>query len=251
MAEGRIRVLGVGFDSLSASEGAERAFELCVRRGDVASVAVTPNPLMIMNAQENEQLRVALESAELSLADGVGVISAARRLSLDLPERVTGIDTVLSVLEKLSASSGSVFLLGARPGVAEEAERRLSAMYPGVLVLGARDGYFEDGSEREREIISAIKNAHPDLLILCLGSPRQEVWAHAHRGELSGTGLVFCLGGTLDVLAGVRHRAPKLFIRLRLEWLWRMMIEPRRFRAIPALVRFFMLTRGKRGKREE
>lgn len=249
MEESRINILGVGIDALTENEAVERAFALCRCRRREAAVAVTPNPVIIMNARRDEVLSEAVAKAELSLGDGVGVVSAARRLGTPLPMRVTGIDTAIALFERLDAASGSIFLLGAREGVALGAAQRLEMTYPHLRVVGTADGYFADGSEREREILKSIEAASPDLLVLCLGSPRQEIWAHSHRGELSSVGLVFCLGGVLDVLGGRIRRAPRVFIRLHLEWLWRMLREPKRFAAIPTLVRFRLLT-GAKGRKE-
>ena len=240
----RISILNISFDSTTANEASEKIFAACKNKNEFPLTTVTPNPTMVMTAQENEKLFSALSSADLSLADGVGIISAARRMGTPLPERVTGIDTAYSVLEKLAEIGGSVYLLGAKPGVAEKASAELTEKLPSLRVVGTHDGYFES----DAEIIKDITEKSPDLLAVCLGSPRQEIWAHENKEKLAGVGAVMCLGGALDVWSGNIKRAPKLFIKLRLEWLWRMLCEPIRMKNLPLMIKFRRLTRKSRQK---
>ena len=240
----RINILKISFDSTTASEASERILTACQNKNELPLTVVTPNPIMVMNAQKNEELFSALLSSDLSLADGVGIISAARRMGTPLPERVTGIDTAYSVLEKLAEVGGSVYLLGAKPGVAEKASAELTEKLPSLRIVGTHDGYFES----DAEIIKDISEKSPDLLAVCLGSPRQEIWAHENKEKLAGVGTVMCLGGALDVWSGKIKRAPKLFISLHLEWLWRMLCEPKRMKKLPLMIKFRHLTRKSRQK---
>ena len=194
---------------------------------------------MVMNAQKSKELFTALTASDLSLADGVGIISAAKRMGTSLPERVTGIDTAYSVIKKLAEVSGSIYLLGAKPGVAEKAAANLTQNFPTLKIVGTHHGYFDS----DEEIISDIKEKAPDLLAVCLGSPRQEIWVHRNKEKLSGVGTILCLGGALDVWSGNIKRAPSLFIKLRLEWLWRMLLEPKRMKELPKMIKFRILTR--------
>lgn len=237
-----ISILGVAFDAVNKDEASERIFSACKNKSGTPFTVVTPNPIMVMNAQKNDALFSALSSADLSLADGVGIISAAKRMGAPLPERVTGIDTAYSVLERFNDVGGSIYLLGAKPGVAEEAAKRLTERLPSLRVVGTHHGYFDgDG-----EIIKEISEKSPDLLAVCLGSPRQEIWVHQNKDKLSSVGAILCLGGALDVWSGNIKRAPAMFINLRLEWLWRMLCEPKRMRELPKMVRFRYLTRKSR-----
>jgi len=240
----RIDILNIHFDSVTANEASDRIFSECKNKKALPFTVVTPNPIMVMNAQKNKNLFAALQNADLSLADGIGVISAAKRMGTPLPERVTGIDTGCAVLEKLAEIGGSVYLLGAKPGVAEQASKRLTDRLPTLRVVGAHHGYFDD----DEVIISDIINKSPDLLIVCLGSPRQEIWAHENKKKLAGAGAVICLGGALDVWSGSIERAPAIFIKMHLEWLWRMMREPKRFSSLPSMVKFRCLTQKSRQK---
>ena len=234
----KIKVLGVSFDAVNKKEASAQISSAIQNKNKIPFTAVTPNPIMVMNSQNNEALFSALSSADLSLADGVGIISAAKRMGKPLPERVTGIDTVYSVLQNLAEVAGSVYLFGAKPGVAEKAAERLTADLTGLRVVGTHHGYFED----DAEIIKDISEKAPDLLIVCLGSPRQEIWVHQNKEKLSGVGAVMCLGGVLDVWSGNIKRAPSFFIKMHLEWLWRMLLEPKRMKELPKMLKFRILT---------
>ena len=120
----------------------------------------------------------------------------------------------------------------------------MTEKFPSLKVVGTHHGYFEDCAE----IIKDIAEKSPDLLAVCLGSPRQEVWVYENRKNLAGVGAVLCLGGALDVWSGNIRRAPKLFIKIRLEWLWRMKCEPKRFAALTKMLKFRYLTRKSRQK---
>ena len=240
----RIKILDIGFDRTTLCEASERIFTAIQNKGDVPFTVVTPNPIMVMTAREGKELFSALSSTDLSLADGIGIISAANRLGTPLPERVTGIDTGYDVLKKLAEIGGSVYLLGAKLGVAEKATEKVTEKLPGLRVVSTHHGYFDS----EKEIITNIKEKKPDLLIVCLGSPRQEIWVYENKEMLSGVGAIMCLGGALDVWAGNVKRAPTLFIKLRLEWLWRMICEPKRMKNLPLMFKFQCLTRKSRQK---
>ena len=240
----KVSILGVNFNIVNRTEASEIIFTACKNKNEYPLTVVTPNPIMVMTALENEKLRSALEDADLSLADGVGIISAANRLGTPLPERVTGIDTGYDVLKKLAEIGGSVYLLGAKPGVAEKATEKLTEKLPGLRVVSTHHGYFDSN----KEIITNIKEKNPDLLIVCLGSPRQEIWVYENKRMLSGVGAIMCLGGALDVWAGCIKRAPALFIKMRLEWLWRMICEPKRMKNLPLMFKFQCLTRKSRQK---
>lgn len=234
----KISILGVSFNVIDKNEASKRIFTACENKRERPFSVVTPNPIMVMNSQNNEALFSALSSADLSLADGVGIISAAKRMGTPLPERVTGIDTAYSVLQKLAEIAGSVYLFGAKPGVAELAAEKLIDQFPSLNIVGTHHGYFD----KDEEIISDIKQKSPDLLIVCLGSPRQEIWAHENKKKLSGVGVIMCLGGALDVWSGNIKRAPSFFIKLHLEWLWRMLCEPNRMKELPKMLKFRILT---------
>ena len=235
-------ILGIQFNNITLREAAEIIFSACKSNNVRPFTVVTPNPIMVMNAQDNDDLYSALTYADLSLADGIGIISAAKRMGTPLPERATGIDTAYSVLERLAGIGGRIYLLGGKPGIAEKAGMVIKEHLPGLSIVGTHHGYFDD----DIELIKDIAEKSPDLLAVCLGSPRQEIWVYQYKEKLSGVGAVMCLGGALDVWSGTIARAPKIFIKLRLEWLWRILREPKRFKELPKMIKFRHLTRKSR-----
>lgn len=217
----RTDILGVGFDDLTLDEAAEAGAALV--EGGGFHYAVTPNPEFLLAAQHDEPFRQALLGADLVLADGVGVTYAAKILGRPLKGRVPGIEFAQRLAAWMAAHGKRLFLLGAKPGVAELAAANLKAAYPGLIVCGTHDGYFqEDGP-----VVKAIQESAADVVFVCLGAPKQELWM-VRNGPAAGARLMVGLGGSLDVFAGVVERAPEGFQKLGLEWLYRLMKEPRR-----------------------
>lgn len=229
----RIDVLGVSFDDLTMDEAVEIALGFMQERR--ACYACTPNPEIVMAAKGDAALRAALSGAELVLADGVGITKAAAMLGTPLKSRVPGIDFASNVISRLAQRGGSVYLLGAKPLVAEAAADKLTQTYAGIVIAGTNDGYFTD----DAPVIEKINAASPDFLMVCLGSPKQELWMSANAGRLS-CGLMAGLGGSLDVLAGNVQRAPETWRRLGLEWLYRVIKEPKRLGRVMKLPAFVL-----------
>lgn len=229
----RIDVLGVSFDDLTMDEAVEIALGFMQERR--ACYACTPNPEIVMAAKGDAALRAALSGAELVLADGVGITKAAAMLGTPLKSRVPGIDFASNVISRLAERGGSVYLLGAKPLVAEAAAEKLTQTYAGIVIAGTNDGYFTD----DAPVIEKINAASPDFLMVCLGSPKQELWMSANAGRLS-CGLMAGLGGSLDVLAGNVQRAPETWRRLGLEWLYRVIKEPKRLGRVMKLPAFVL-----------
>lgn len=219
--ENRIEVLGVGFDNLDMREAVDAALTLIDEHS--AAYIVTPNPEIVMLSRKDESLASSLKDASLVIADGVGIVYGAKILGTPLKARLPGIDFAGSLMQELSKKNGRVYLFGAKPGVAEMAAKTLSDAYPGLLICGTQNGYFSD----DTKIIEDINAAKPDLLLVCLGAPKQELWMQMNASGLD-VGLMIGLGGSLDVFAGVLQRAPDRWCKLGLEWLYRLIKEPRR-----------------------
>ncbi len=217
----RVDVLGVSFDNITPEEAVDRACAMLEE--DRPHLAATPNPEMIQRAEKDPAFAKVLSEADLVLPDGIGVIYAARILGRPLKGRVTGVDFASALMERLAGTDRRLFLLGAKPGVAEEAARRLAARYPGLDICGTHDGYFQD----DAPVVEAIRASRADVVFVCLGFPKQEMWAAAHGAE-AGAKLYVGLGGSLDVFAGKVERAPEKMQKLGLEWLYRLYKEPSR-----------------------
>ncbi|MBQ6403399.1 MAG: WecB/TagA/CpsF family glycosyltransferase [Oscillospiraceae bacterium] len=232
----RVEVCGIEFDDLSIREAVEKALWLMEEARSV--IAVTPNAEIVLEAQRNRALRAVIRSAELVLADGTGVLQASRLQGKPLHHRVPGIDFCSALLARMAELGQRVFLLGGVEGVAEEAGERLSARYPGLVIAGTHNGYFD--AEESYELIEQINAAAPDLLIVCLGSPKQEIWMKRCQERLL-VGMMIGLGGTLDVYAGRVKRAPERWRSLGLEWLYRLLHEPKRLRRVLRLPAIYAL----------
>ena len=218
----RTDVLGVGFDDLTLAEAAQAGAALV--EGEGFHYAVTPHPEFILAARKDPAFRQVLLDADLVLADGVGVIHSAKILGRPLKGKVPGIDFAQRLIAWMAKNGKRLFLLGAKPGVAELAAANLKSKYPGLIVCGTHDGYFKE----DAPVVEAIRAAAADVVFVCLGAPKQEFWM-AENGPASGAHLMVGLGGSLDVFAGVVDRAPEGFQKLGLEWLYRLMKEPKRF----------------------
>lgn len=238
----RIKVLDVPFDNVTMADAVKIAMEAIHNRK--ASYVVTPNPEIVMLARENNELKDTIENAELVLPDGIGIIYGGKILGTPLQERVPGIDFASCVMQQLAEKKGSVYLLGAKPGVAEQAGVNLKNRFQGLRVLGAHDGYFTD----DAPIIEEINCLKPDLLLVCLGVPKQELWMRDHAKCLD-VGLMAGLGGSLDVFAGVVQRAPVFWQKMGLEWLYRLLKEPSRLGRMMKLPQFLLCVIKERVKK--
>lgn len=181
----------------------------------------TPNPKLLTFAAKDKALRRTLNRADLSLADGVGVSLAARLTGQGKLPRCPGADYALLLAKAAGRRQKRIFLLGGTPGVAQEAGKALLAQCPGLILAGTADGYFTD----PRTTAAKIRETAADLVFVCLGCPRQEQWIDGYGAD-TGARLLLGLGGTLDVLAGQVHRAPLLWRRFGIEWLWRGLCQP-------------------------
>ena len=229
----KINILGVAFDALTLGEAEERADALlCSGAG---GYIVTANPEIVLRCREDAAYAAAVNGAKLVLADGVGDLCAARILGTPLPGRVAGADLVPRLLARLAERGGSVFLYGARPGVAERAGESLQSACPGLRIAGTENGYISD----ETALFEALEREKPDLLLLGLGAPRQELWMARNRQKINA--VMIGVGGLLDVFAGDIPRAPEAWQRLGLEWLYRLLREPRRFKRVIRLPKILLL----------
>ncbi len=231
-----VDILGAPVARLTLDEAAA-AVAGFVREGRPRQV-ITLNPEFLYRAQSEPELMAAVRRADLVTADGVGIVWAARRAGSPVPERVTGIDLLFRLAEEAARRRWRVFLLGSAPGVAEGAGRELAARYPGLVPAGTHHGYFkpEDGPD----VIEKVRQSRADILFVALGAPRQELWAARHL-EALGVPAVIGVGGSLDVLAGRVRRAPAWMRRLHLEWLGRLIMDPRRWRRQAVLPKFALL----------
>ena len=235
----RTEVLGVKFDNLNMDEAAAKALELMEQRR--SAYVVTPNPEIVWMCRDNAALKESVEAADLVVPDGIGVIYGAKILGTPLKSRVPGIDLGTRLFERLPETGKTLYLLGAKPGIAEKAAENIAAQFPGIKICGTADGYFKD----DAPVIEKINEAAPDLLLVCLGAPKQEIWMHSNAQKLN-VGLMMGLGGVLDVFAGTVQRAPESWQKLGLEWLYRLLKQPSRIKRMIKLPMFLFAAVGAR-----
>jgi len=228
----KIDFMGMSIDATNTNTMAQQLMRRLSQ--EKASIVFTPNAVMSERARRDESFRKALMRADFRVPDGMGVVLAARLMGLSLRERVPGIELGEAVLARLSQIGGRVFFLGGAPGVASRAAQEMRRKYPGLTVVGTHHGYFSD--KDSSAICRCIARTRPHFLAVCLGSPRQEEWVASHMSELSAIPIIITLGGSLDVWSGDLRRAPLPFRQAGLEWLWRMLRQPRRFKDAPAIL---------------
>lgn len=190
-----------------------------------------PRRVMYVNAhvlnqsRESPALRDALESADLVYCDGYGVRLAARALDVDIPHRMTGADWVWGLAALAEAAGQSVYLLGSDPGAADEAAKRLSRWYPGLRIAGTHHGYFEVGSPHDERVIEDINDRRPDIVLVGMGTPKQELWVQQNAGKLD-VGVLWTVGALFDYVSGRVPRAPAWLADNGLEWIFRLAVDP-------------------------
>lgn len=205
---------------------------------------ITANPIMVMAALEDPAYKQMMQQAELIVPDGSGVVWASRVGGDPLVERVAGYDLLHELMKQGERHRWKVYLLGASPEVVQETAKRLKAQYPGTEIVGYRDGYF--GMEQDDEVIAEIRKTSPDLLFVARGADTQEPWIAKYKDRLA-IPVMMGVGGSFDVISGRTKRAPKVFQKLRLEWLYRLLKEPTRFRRMLALPKFVVRVLRERG----
>lgn len=224
-------IMGLQFDNITMEEALDAAKALL--QGEHAARVVTPNAEIAYEALHDENTRTLLNSAELMLPDGAGVVLASKILKTPLKQKVAGVDFADGLLGVLETTGQSLYLLGSKPGIGELAAQKMTQKHPKLKIAGIADGYFQD----EAPVIDKINASGADVLFVCLGAPKQEQFMARHQMALH-VKLMAGLGGTLDSFAGTVKRAPKWMIRLNLEWLYRLIKEPKRFKRMLRLPKY-------------
>lgn len=244
--EGSINILGVRFDDIGRAD-AEKKISDALHEKKYISL-FTPNPTIVMRAHGACKLTELLNSSDISVADGIGILFASRLLGTPLPERIAGIDLGESILAIANDRKLRVFLLGGKEGVAENAAKRISYKYPELTVCGAHHGYFDKSGEDNAELIKRINELSPDILFVCFGFPEQELWIAQNHSSVSSVKICAGLGGSIDVWAGDIRRAPKFLQKIGAEWLWRMILQPKRFGELFSILKFLICVMGQKAR---
>lgn len=239
----KVKILGIDVHRLTLQQALEKIIEF-IEQGR-PRIVVTANPEIIMRAQIDGEFARILAEAALVTGDGTGVVWASRRLGNPLPERVTGIELLNCLLPIAAQKQYRIYLLGAAPGVAERAARRMENAVSGLTIVGTHHGYLNP--ELEDRVVADIKEKRPHLLFVAMGAPRQEKWIASHLDEL-GVPVSIGVGGSLDVWAGEVDRAPVWMQKHGLEWLYRIWRQPARLKRA-AVIPKFVLAVLKEGRR--
>ena len=227
------RVLGIKVNPVRMDE-AVSVIGGFVREGG-PHLVITLGTEMVMAAQQDLAFQQVVESASLVVPDAVGVVWAARRNGMVVEDKIAGVELLAELMQQGVSSGWRFFFLGGAPGVAQEAAAALAHRHPGCQVVGTHHGFFES----DEGVIDQIKGSGANILFLALGYPRQELWYWKHRDRL-GVAVGVGVGGSFDVYAGRTRRAPRWMIRLGLEWTWRLILQPARWRRMLALPAFAM-----------
>lgn len=222
----KINICGIPFDNVTMAEAVALAEDELQKK--CTSVVVTPNAEIAEMCIEDETVNQIILSAEIILPDGAGIITAAEILGTPLKEKVAGVEFGMELIRHAEKHGYSLFFLGGKPSVAETAAEKLKETYKNLKIAGTHDGYFEKTGAENDAVIEEINASNADILFVCLGAPTQEIWSMKNRKRLTSVRLAACLGGSLDIYAGTAKRAPKIFIKLRLEWFYRLLREPKR-----------------------
>ncbi|MFT8888105.1 MAG: WecB/TagA/CpsF family glycosyltransferase [Ethanoligenens sp.] len=234
-----VNVLGITYENVTLDEALRDV--LAFTQADGTAYVVTPNPEISEACVADKRLAHAVAEADYVVPDGIGIIMAARICGTPLKERVGGFDLATALLPELERRGLRLFLLGAKPGVAEQAAQNLRGRFPALRITGVHDGYFQE----DDEAVAAVNAAGADVVFVALGFPRQEYFMHDNREALQAH-VLLGLGGGLDVFAGIAKRAPAFFIRMNLEWFYRLLCQPWRFVRMLKLPKYLFRAIGTR-----
>ena len=226
----RVSLFGCQIDVVELREAVDRLLSWATQPDGRCRYVVTPNVNHVVLLERHEGFRAAYADAGMVLADGMPLVAASRLLKRPLPERVAGSDLVPALLDAANTQGGAtVFLLGALPGVSERAAKNIEKRWPAVRVVGTYSPPlgFEKMPEENAKILRMLDECKPQILVVGLGAPKQELWTHEHHRHIPGC-VALCAGATIDFLAGEKPRAPRWMRSAGLEWLHRVASEPRR-----------------------
>lgn len=241
----KVDVRGVSFDNVTKDE----ALSLIADRLEkgLFTAVFTPNSEIVQACVEDKSLLDTISFAHVTLPDGIGVVKAASILGTPLKEKVAGVEIGEALFKRLDSERHSFFFFGGKPAegeaisVAEEAAEKMRLKY-GCNIAGVRHGYVQKSGEENEGTIEMINSSGADVLYVCLGFPAQEKWVAENARRLENVKLVLTLGGSLDIYAGRAKRAPSVFIKAGLEWLWRLICQPSRLIRMMKLPKFYIGT---------
>ncbi|QNU67507.1 WecB/TagA/CpsF family glycosyltransferase [Ruminiclostridium herbifermentans] len=230
-----VNIAGINIDDLTMEQAVKKIYYFI--SSDKNHAIYTPNAEIMMDGIKDKKMFQVLNDADMLVADGAGVVLASKILGKAVRQKVSGVDLAKNLLEASAKKPIKFFLFGGKPGIAEKAHANIICDYPHAEVVGTHNGYFTE--EDNQKIIEEINNSGAEVLFVCLGAPKQEMWIHENKDKLT---VKACLGvgGTLDILAGNVKLAPDFFRNHGLEWLYRLYKEPWRYKRMLKLPKFIL-----------
>lgn len=246
----KINVRGINFDDVTLTEATTLLGEH-LEKGEGMMAVYTPNAEIVQLCIEKNEYYELINSAEMIVPDGIGVIKAAKILGTPMKERVPGVELGEKMIEFCAKAGHKVYFLGGKPGVAALAAENMAKKYPGLSVAGVADGYFKKEGEESDRVIENILSSGAELLFVCLGVPAQERWIFDNKDRLcKKVKVCMALGGSLDVYSGSVRRAPAIFRKTGFEWLYRLMKQPSRIGRMMKLPKFLLGTYAEKLKKK-
>lgn len=239
MAE-KINVRGLYFDNVTVEE----AVDMMIKRAKegLQTSVFTPNPEIVQMCIDNPEMYDVIGKGDMILPDGIGVVKAAKILGTPLKARCPGFDCGKRLISLSGKEDLKIFFMGSKPGIADAAAAKMKEEFPDSIFVGTNDGYFKKEGEENDAVVEKINASGADVLFVCLGAPAQEKWINANRDRLPNVKVFLGLGGSLDGYSGNVKRAPKLFIKLNLEWFYRLLCQPSRIGRMMKLPKFLFGT---------
>ena len=237
----KINIRGVYFNNVSLEEAIDTLISAIENKSQCA--LFTPNSEIVQMCIEKPEMYEIINSADLIGPDGIGVVKAGRILGTPFEHgKVAGVEVGEGLIKRLSETEHTVYLLGGKPGIAKKAAEVLTERYPGIKFVGCRDGYFAKTGEETDAVIEEINKTGASAVFVCLGCPAQEKWIYENRSRFTSAMALLALGGSLDAYSGNVRRAPKIFIKLGLEWFYRLLCQPSRIGRMMKLPKFYFGT---------
>lgn len=243
MHKNRVNILGTEFDNYTEKQFHKYLSDDMDGRSN--RFIVTPNPEIVLSARENQEFSNIINSADYVIPDGIGIIKGAKTLGTPMHERITGFDTLMFLIKAANRKQLKVYLLGAKPEVIEASAKRIERDFPEIDLVGYHDGYFKN----DQEIVDDIVAKKPNIVLVALGSPKQEFFIDKYRYQ--NDAIWIGVGGSFDVFSGTKKRAPKIFQKLSLEWLYRLLKEPTRFGRMLAIPKYMRLVKAEKKNSEK
>lgn len=239
----KLSIMGVRIDNKSMNETMKIIKDKI--KNNEQYIIYTPNTEIVMMCCKDEEFMELLNKSHINVPDGIGLIYASKIKKHPLKEKVAGYDLSVNMLKMANENNLKLFVVGGKPGVAEEAMESVHKDYPNINIVGSQHGYFKgthlgkNGDDEELIVLDKINKAEPDILFVGFGAKKQEQWIEYNRDKINAK-IIIGNGGTLDGLAGKVKRAPDIFIKLGLEWFYRLIKEPKRIKR-QILLPLFML----------